>query len=47
MCDSGSLVKGVVDFSGGMGIGMKSGYSCMLLTQENATVIVFRVIFRL
>ena len=40
MCDSGSLVKGVVDFSGGMGIGMKSGYSCNC-------VIVFRVISRL
>ena len=38
MCDSGSLGKGVVDFSGGMGIGMKRGYSCILLTQENAAM---------
>ena len=38
ICNSGSLGKVKVDFSGGMGTGMNNGSSYMLLTQENATV---------
>ena len=41
MCNSGSLGKGKVDFRGGMGTGIYSGISYMLLTQENATVGLF------
>ena len=41
ICNSGCLGKGKVDFSEGMGTGIYSGSSYMLLTQENATVGVF------